>query len=121
MVLTSVQHCFVGAQHKWNLFLELMRWAEGGTCRHDAILRYFGDEVAVLQSCGRCDVCQALGDDDPAAAEDVSLVVRKALSGVARAHRRPADPRSNHRGLTWPATVCPGRRPDTADRRPQGS
>ena len=31
-------------RHKWNLFLELMRWAEGGSCRHDAILRYFGDE-----------------------------------------------------------------------------
>src|SRR6185503_1075096 len=25
--------------HKWGLFLELMRWAEGGSCRHDAILR----------------------------------------------------------------------------------
>ncbi len=31
--------------HKWGLFLELMRWVEGGSCRHDAILRYFGDEA----------------------------------------------------------------------------
>ena len=42
----------------WNLFLELMRWAEGGSCRHDAILRYFGDEAETLAGCGRCDVCR---------------------------------------------------------------
>ncbi|MGH0032903.1 MAG: RecQ family ATP-dependent DNA helicase [Myxococcota bacterium] len=75
-------------QHKWNLFLELMRWSEGGSCRHDAILRYFGDEAETLAGCGRCDVCQDLvaraGDDD----ETVTLVVRKALSGVARVHGR---------------------------------
>ncbi len=75
------------ARHKWNLFLELMRWAEGGSCRHDAILRYFGDEAETLAGCGRCDVCRDLdgGGDD---AEEVSLVVRKALSGVARVHGR---------------------------------
>ena len=42
------------------LFLELLRWAEGGSCRHDAILRYFGDEAETLDGCGRCDVCLAL-------------------------------------------------------------
>ena len=47
-------------QHKWNLFLELMRWSEGGSCRHDAILRYFGDEEETLSGCGRCDVCRNL-------------------------------------------------------------
>ncbi|MCL4309616.1 MAG: ATP-dependent DNA helicase [Actinobacteria bacterium] len=75
-------------QHKWNLFLELMRWAEGGSCRHDAILRYFGDEEETLAGCGRCDVCteMALGaGDDP---EAVSLIVRKALSAVARVNGR---------------------------------
>ncbi|HUG52560.1 MAG TPA: ATP-dependent DNA helicase RecQ, partial [Vicinamibacteria bacterium] len=72
--------------HKWNLFLELMRWAEGGTCRHDAILRYFGDEAETLDGCGQCDVCQALEDD--AAPEEVTLVVRKALSAIARIHHR---------------------------------
>ncbi len=74
-------------EHKWNLFLELMRWAEGGSCRHDAILRYFGDEAETLAGCGRCDVCLDLGD---AAGEDeeATLVVRKALSAVARVHRR---------------------------------
>ncbi|MEE9382639.1 MAG: ATP-dependent DNA helicase RecQ [Nannocystaceae bacterium] len=74
-------------EHKWQLFLELMRWSEGGSCRHDAILRYFGDEAEVLGGCGRCDACQTLaseGRDDAA----VSLIVRKALSAVARVNGR---------------------------------
>jgi ATP-dependent DNA helicase RecQ len=75
--------------HKWGLFLELLRWAEGGSCRHDAILRYFGDEAETLDGCGKCDVCEALSEDgEQASAEDVTLVVRKALSAVARIHRR---------------------------------
>jgi ATP-dependent DNA helicase RecQ len=76
-------------EHKWHLFLELMRWVEGGSCRHDAILRYFGDEAETLAGCGKCDVCEALaegdGEQDP---EATSLIVRKALSGVARVHAR---------------------------------
>jgi ATP-dependent DNA helicase RecQ len=77
-------------EHKWGLFLELIRWVEGGSCRHDAILRYFGDEAETVGGCGRCDVCQALGEDgsggvDP---ETATLIVRKALSGVARVHQR---------------------------------
>ncbi|HXY42063.1 MAG TPA: RecQ family ATP-dependent DNA helicase, partial [Vicinamibacteria bacterium] len=50
-------------EHKWALFLDLMRWAEGGSCRHDAILRYFGDEAETLSGCGRCDVCREMVDD----------------------------------------------------------
>ena len=53
-----------------------------------AILRYFGDEAETLSGCGRCDVCRNLvarGDGD---AETVALVVRKALSAVARVHGR---------------------------------
>jgi ATP-dependent DNA helicase RecQ len=100
-------------EHKWGLFLELMRWADGGSCRHDAILRYFGDEAETLAGCGRCDVCLALdrgdADQDPDA---VTLIVRKALSGVARLHERfglgmvvrlvrgQEDPRLERAGLT---------------------
>lgn len=76
-------------EHKWQLFLELMRWAQGGSCRHDAILRYFGDENETLQGCGICDVCHAL--EAPEAQQDsaaTTLIVRKALSGVARVHGR---------------------------------
>ena len=99
-------------RHKWSLFLELMRWAEGGSCRHDAILRYFGDEEETLAGCGRCDVCRRLEDEDVELdAEHVSLVVRKALSAVARIHGRfglgaaakllkgDADPRLARAGL----------------------
>jgi len=71
-------------EHKWSLFLELMRWAEGGSCRHDAILRYFEtDDSDALAGCGQCDVCRGLdrADADPA---EVEAAVRKALSGVAR-------------------------------------
>jgi len=74
-------------RHKWSLFLELMRWSEGGACRHDAILLYFGDEEETLRGCGRCDVCLAPPDPeyDP---DKVAPIVRKALCGVARVHGR---------------------------------
>ena len=73
--------------HKWNLFLELMRWAEGGSCRHDAILRYFGDEEETLSGCGKCDVCTDMTAMDENQTE-VSTIVRKALCGVARVQGR---------------------------------
>ena len=75
-------------EHKWNLFLELIRWAEGGSCRHDAILRYFGDEAETLHGCGRCDVCLQLNNAEPAAADDATQLARMLLSGAARIHRR---------------------------------
>jgi ATP-dependent DNA helicase RecQ len=98
-------------RHKWNLFLELMRWAEGGSCRHDAILRYFGDEEETLAGCGRCDNCASLAAPEAQDAEAVALAVRKALSAVARIHARfglgaaaklllgAADPRLERTGL----------------------
>src|SRR6266852_7086013 len=77
-------------EHKWGMFLELIRWVEGGSCRHDAILRYFGDDAETLAGCGRCDVCRALeaAPEEAEDAERTSLIVRKALSGVARVHDR---------------------------------
>jgi ATP-dependent DNA helicase RecQ len=101
-------------EHKWGMFLELIRWVEGGSCRHDAILRYFGDEAETLAGCGRCDVCRRL-EAAPAEEQEperVSLIVRKALSGVARVHGRfglqtavrlihgDADERLERAGLT---------------------
>ncbi len=74
-------------RHKWNLFLELMRWAEGGGCRHDAILRYFGDEEETLHGCGRCDVCLELAEEQQDE-EEISTTVRKALCAVARINGR---------------------------------
>ncbi len=75
-------------EHKWGQFLELIRWVEGGSCRHDAILRYFGDEAETLDGCGRCDNCRALAADPERAPEETALIVRKALSGVARVQGR---------------------------------
>ena len=75
-------------EHKWQLFLELMRWVEGGSCRHDAILRYFGDEQETLAGCGRCDVCEQIETAPESDPEQAALIVRKALSGVARVHGR---------------------------------
>ena len=80
------------AKHRWSLFLELMRLAEGGSCRHDAVLRYFGDEEETLAGCGRCDVCERLARGETAgnveSDEEVTLIVRKALSAVARIQGR---------------------------------
>jgi ATP-dependent DNA helicase RecQ len=99
-------------EHKWGLFLELIRWVEGGSCRHDAILRYFGDEAETLDGCGRCDVCLALGAPAELDPETATLLVRKALSGAARVHGKfglglavklvhgDADPRLERAGLT---------------------
>jgi ATP-dependent DNA helicase RecQ len=80
-------------QQQWRLFLDLMRYVEAGSCRHDFILRYFGDERETLGGCGHCDVCEKLereGEDTTGTriSEGDSLVVRKALAGVARNQRR---------------------------------
>jgi len=75
-------------RYKWNVFLELMRWAEGGSCRHDAILRYFGDEEETLEGCGRCDVCRGFGSGEGFDPDFVTETVRKALSAIARVHGR---------------------------------
>ncbi|MEP6574785.1 MAG: ATP-dependent DNA helicase RecQ, partial [Gemmatimonadota bacterium] len=98
-------------RHKWNLFLELMRWAEGGSCRHDAILRYFGDEEETLEGCGHCDVCLSMAQGEAADPALLLMTVQKALSAVARVHGRfglqaaakllkgTADPRLERAGL----------------------
>jgi ATP-dependent DNA helicase RecQ len=83
------------AARSWTLFRELLRYLDARTCRHDFVLRYFGDEREILGGCGHCDVCALLderGDDEKGSGDEpeaaVALVVRKALSGVARAQKR---------------------------------
>ena len=83
------------AQRAWDLFRDLLRYLDARSCRHDFVLRYFGDENEVLGGCGHCDVCLELdGADatDEAARRDENeetiLLVKKALSAVARAQRR---------------------------------
>jgi ATP-dependent DNA helicase RecQ len=78
------------AARQWGLFRELLRYLDAHTCRHDFILRYFGDEREVLGGCGHCDVCAVLDEegDLEELSEEAAIEVRKALAGVARAKRR---------------------------------
>lgn len=68
----------------------ITRYAYSSGCRQQWILDYFGETGS--EPCGRCDVCETSPED---AAETLSerelLIVRKALSGVARACKRGAD------------------------------
>jgi ATP-dependent DNA helicase RecQ len=78
---------------QWQLFLDLLRYVEAGSCRHDFILRYFGDESEALGGCGHCDVCRQLDQGGPrelseAEARERDVIVRKALAGVARTRQR---------------------------------
>jgi ATP-dependent DNA helicase RecQ len=59
-------------------------------CRQKWILNYFGEENAGV--CGSCDICREDGAGDLRApnAEEV-VIVRKALSGVARMSRRTSN------------------------------
>jgi len=79
------------AARAWALFRELLRYLDARSCRHDFILRYFGDEQELLGGCGHCDICVALDEreaEDEGESEETARVVRMALSGVARANQR---------------------------------
>src|ERR1019366_3128825 len=52
------------AAKAWGLFRELLRYLDARTCRHDFILRYFGDEQELLGGCGHCDICVGLDERD---------------------------------------------------------
>jgi ATP-dependent DNA helicase RecQ len=61
----------------------MVDYAYGRECRQKIILRYFGD--AEFTACGACDRClRVRGKKLRPPTEDELLVVRKALSGVAR-------------------------------------
>jgi len=78
------------AARAWGLFRDLLKYVDAGTCRHDFVLRYFGDDQELLGGCGHCDVCVELDGQSvrPASREEASLVAKKALSAVARANQR---------------------------------
>jgi ATP-dependent DNA helicase RecQ len=70
------------------LLREMLRYADAGACRHDFILRYFGDDAESLGGCGHCDACLSPGGnhlDNPATLARDPDVIRRVLSGVARA------------------------------------
>jgi ATP-dependent DNA helicase RecQ len=115
------------AARAWGLFRELLRYLDARTCRHDFILRYFGDEQELLGGCGHCDVCASLdeADEEEADRDETARLVRMALSAVARARERAGllavanmllgidDERSRRFGFTELSTfgLLRGRRP----------
>src|SRR5437764_557058 len=60
----------------------MVDFAYARTCRQQAILRYFGEEDPTR--CGNCDICLETAGPARAPGADEALIVRKALSGVAR-------------------------------------
>ncbi len=59
-------------------------------CRQETLLRYFGEKEP--ERCGNCDICSDHARyGRRAGTEEEVLVVRKALSGVARMSNRTAD------------------------------
>jgi len=59
------------------------------TCRQQAILRYFGENDPAR--CGNCDICLETAGPSRAPGEEEALIVRKALSGVARMSARGGE------------------------------
>jgi ATP-dependent DNA helicase RecQ len=62
---------------------DMDRYCRGAVCRHQALVRYFGQELEV-ESCAACDLC--LGDTEEV--PDCSIVAQKILSCVARVQER---------------------------------
>lgn len=70
----------------------ITRYAYSAGCRQQWILNYFGEVEPA--PCGHCDACTVAGSGEMEAIQGEELIlVRKALSGVARASRRHADGR----------------------------
>ena len=64
----------------------MIDFAYARNCRQQAILRYFGE--AEPARCGNCDVCLETAGPSRVPGADEALIVRKALSGVARMSMR---------------------------------
>ncbi len=66
------------------------KFAYTTSCRQQWILNYFGEKDT--KPCGHCDACVSSAPDDAQEPSPQQLeIIRKALSGVARASRRLAD------------------------------
>ncbi|MGE9296551.1 MAG: RecQ family ATP-dependent DNA helicase [Puniceicoccales bacterium] len=64
----------------------LIQFAYAKSCRQQWILEYFEDADA--HECGQCDRCRHNGGDVRALDDDEAVIVKKALSGVARMSTR---------------------------------
>src|SRR4051812_33272587 len=68
---------------------DMDRFARGATCRHSALVEYFGQRYEVpagAAHCGACDHC--LGDTAAVAEADSMVLAQKILSAVARTDQR---------------------------------
>ena len=78
-------------QHALRRLSRMLRFVQGPTCRHRAVLEYFGDpdSAELMEGCGGCDRCDtATRAEYVELTETRQLIVRKALAGVARTHER---------------------------------
>jgi len=64
-------------------------FAYARTCRQQGILRYFGEDEPTR--CGNCDICLEAAGVSRTPDEEEALIVRKALSGVARMSGRNGE------------------------------
>jgi len=64
----------------------MIDFAYARECRQQAILRYFGESDPAR--CGNCDICLQTAGPARAPTEEEAVIVRKALSGVARMSAR---------------------------------
>ena len=67
----------------------MIDFAYGRECRQRTILRYFGEENP--PRCGNCDICMDTAGPARPPSNDEALIVRKALSGVARMSVRTSE------------------------------
>ena len=67
----------------------MIDFAYARECRQQAILRYFGESDPAR--CGNCDICLETAGPARAPSTDEALIVRKALSGVARMSVRSGE------------------------------
>ncbi|MFI4855944.1 MAG: RecQ family ATP-dependent DNA helicase, partial [Phycisphaerales bacterium JB065] len=75
-------------QPQFELLGHMQRYAASMTCRHKALVEYFGQEYQPPEGvegpgCGACDVC--LGEFEPI--PDSAMVIKKVLSCIARIQR----------------------------------
>jgi ATP-dependent DNA helicase RecQ len=67
----------------------MIDFAYSRTCRHQSILRYFGESDPAR--CGNCDICLQSAEQSRPPSDKEAVVVQKALSGVARMSGRGGD------------------------------
>jgi len=66
---------------------KVLQWVYAQNCRQQWILRYFGELKS--EACGKCDACESARNYEPKPlTEEQLVIVKKALSGVARMSNR---------------------------------